>query len=53
MVGSQLHDGWTGLTTRIPVEAEVEDLDAVTIHLLVHVIDGYIDELEIYSGGLC
>jgi hypothetical protein len=33
---------------RIPVEGEVEDVDGVTIHLLLHVLDGYIDELEIY-----
>jgi hypothetical protein len=33
---------------RIPVEAEVEDVDGVTIHVLLHVVDGYIDESEIY-----
>ena len=33
---------------RVPVEAEAEDLDGVTIHVLLHVIDGYIDELEIF-----
>ncbi len=35
---------------RIPVEAEVEDSDGVTISLLLHVIDGYLNELEIYRG---
>lgn len=33
---------------RIPVEAELEDSDGVTIHLLLHVLDGYLNELEIY-----
>jgi len=35
---------------RIPVEAELEDSDGVTIYLLLHVIDGYLNELEIYRG---
>jgi hypothetical protein len=39
---------WADVVRRIPVEAEVEDLDGVTIHVLLHVIDGYIDELEIF-----
>ena len=33
---------------RIPIEAEADDLDGMTIHILLHVIDGYIDELELY-----
>jgi hypothetical protein len=33
---------------RIPVEAETEDLDGVTIHVLLHVVDGYVNELEVY-----
>lgn len=33
---------------RIPVEAELEDVDGMTIHILLHVIDGLLDELEIY-----
>jgi len=37
-----------GVNRRIPVEAELEDSDGVTIHLLLHVIDGYLNELEIY-----
>jgi hypothetical protein len=40
---------------RIPVEAEVEDIDGMTIHVLLHVVEGYIDELEVYredSGPL-
>ena len=35
---------------RIPVEAELEDSDGMTIFLLLHVIDGYLNELEIYRG---
>src|SRR5499433_1494128 len=34
---------------RIPVEAEFEDADGVLIHILVHVIDGKVNELEIYK----
>ena len=33
---------------RIPVEAELLDDDGVTIHVLLHVVDGYLSELEIY-----
>ena len=30
------------------MEAETEDGDGMTIHLLLHVIDGSLNELEIY-----
>jgi hypothetical protein len=33
---------------RIPVEAETNDIDGVVIHVLLHVADGFLDELEIY-----
>ena len=33
---------------RIPVEAEVPDKDGVTIHILLHVQDGKLRELEFY-----
>jgi hypothetical protein len=33
---------------RIPVEAELEDSDGVTIRVLLHVVDGLLRELEIY-----
>ncbi|MCU1362893.1 MAG: hypothetical protein JWM55_721 [Acidimicrobiaceae bacterium] len=36
------------VSRRIPVEAEIEDSDGVTIHVLLHVADGLIDELELY-----
>ena len=32
----------------IPIEAEVEDLDGVKIHILLHVLDGVMRELEVY-----
>jgi hypothetical protein len=35
---------------RIPVEAELEDEDGMTIHLLLHVVEGLLDELEIYRN---
>jgi hypothetical protein len=33
---------------RIPVEAEFEDEDGVTVHLLLHVLDGLLNELEVF-----
>src|SRR5580658_6932734 len=33
---------------RIPVEAELDDSDGITIHLLLHVVDGLLKELEVY-----
>ena len=33
---------------RIPVEAEAPDVDGMTIHILLHVVDGYVDELEFF-----
>ena len=32
----------------IPVEAEAEDEDGMTFHVVLHVVDGFIAELEIY-----
>lgn len=40
--------GQAGVVRRIPVEAETEDGDGVTVHLLLHVVDGLLNELEIY-----
>jgi hypothetical protein len=39
---------------RIPVEAELEDIDGVTIHVLLHVVRGFLNELEFFreDGGL-
>jgi hypothetical protein len=34
---------------RIPIEAELQDADGVLIHLLLHVVDGKVNELEIYK----
>lgn len=38
---------------RVPVEAEARDADGATLHLLLHVVDGHLNELEIYreDGG--
>jgi hypothetical protein len=33
---------------RIPVEAQLDDTDGIPIHLLLHVLDGFLSELEIY-----
>jgi hypothetical protein len=35
--------------TRIPTEAECDDTDGVKIHFLLHVLNGKLDELEIYK----
>ena len=34
---------------RIPVEAEVHDTDGILIHILLHVVEGKVNELEIYK----
>jgi hypothetical protein len=34
---------------RIPIEAEAEDRDGVTVHMLLHVVDGMVTELEFYK----
>lgn len=34
---------------RIPVEAEFIDSDGVTAHVLLHVVDGRVTELEVYK----
>lgn len=36
------------VSSRVPVEAEGIDIDGVKIHILVHVVEGKISELEIY-----
>lgn len=35
--------------SRIPVEGEFEDVDGITIHLLLHVVDGRVKDLEVYK----
>ncbi len=35
--------------SRIPTEGEAEDSDGVTIHVLLHVVDGKMHQLEIYK----
>jgi hypothetical protein len=37
---------------RVPVEAVMEDRDGVSIHILLHVRDGLLSELEIYKDTL-
>lgn len=33
---------------RVPVEGEYTDRDGVAVHVLIHVVDGRLDELEIF-----
>src|SRR5690348_3882025 len=40
-------EGKALVTKRVPVEAEASDSDGVTIHMLLHVVDGKPTELEI------
>ncbi|HSE16490.1 MAG TPA: hypothetical protein VLB46_05530 [Pyrinomonadaceae bacterium] len=35
--------------TSVPVEAEAEDIDGITIHALLHVIEGTVVGLEVYK----
>lgn len=37
---------------RVSVEAMFEDVDGVTIHVLLHVVDGLMTELEVYKEDL-
>lgn len=37
---------------RVPVEGEVEDHDGIVVHVLLHVVDGLVAELEIYRDDL-
>jgi len=37
---------------RIPIEAEAVDIDGITIHILLHVVSGLMDEIEIYREDL-
>lgn len=42
-------DGGRALTEhRIPVEAAYRDSDGVVVHVLLHVLDGRLDELEVF-----
>lgn len=34
---------------RVPTEGECEDMDNVTVHILLHVLDEKLNELEIYK----
>jgi hypothetical protein len=34
---------------RVPIEAEYDDTDNVIVHLLLHVVDGTVKELEVYK----
>src|SRR4051812_7126096 len=36
------------VTKRVPVEAEGVDIDGIGLHVLLHVVEGTIKELEIY-----
>jgi len=47
----RFHPGDTrpaAVTRRIPVEARYTDADGVIVHVLLHVIEGRLDELEVY-----
>lgn len=37
------------ISKRIPVEAQFKDIDGIYVHILLHVVDGYLSELEIYK----
>lgn len=36
------------VTRRIPVEASYADRDGMGVHLLLHVVDGFLDEFEVF-----
>jgi len=37
------------VVARIPVEGEAQDRDGMKIHYLLHVVDGWMNELEVYK----
>lgn len=39
------------VTTRVPVEAQASDRDGAELHMLLHVLGGYVQELEIMREG--
>ncbi len=46
---SVLNDVIAPVQQRVPVEAEATDRDGNKIHMLLHVVNGKVDELEFYS----
>lgn len=40
------------LERRIPIEGQFRDADGTMIHLLLHVLDGAMDELEVFKEDL-
>jgi hypothetical protein len=34
---------------RVPVEGEAQDIDGIFIHVLLHVVDGHLAELEMFK----
>lgn len=38
------------VSNRIPVEASYIDSDGVEVYVLLHVVSGYLDELEVYRA---
>jgi hypothetical protein len=45
-------DEKANVKSRVPVEAEAEDVDGVTIYILLHIVGGVINELEIFKPDL-
>ncbi|WEK61153.1 MAG: hypothetical protein P0Y60_17910 [Candidatus Microbacterium colombiense] len=44
--------GTAPVVRRISIEASYPDDDGVQVHLLLHVVDGVVDELEVYRDDL-
>jgi Domain of unknown function (DUF6984) len=40
------------IRSRVPVEGEAVDADGMTIHVLLHVVDGQLNELELFKDDL-
>lgn len=37
------------VSSRVPAEGEYQDLDGVTVHVLLHIVEGVVKELELYK----
>jgi hypothetical protein len=48
LVVDHVIDNAAEVKRRIPIEAEADDVDGKKIHFLLHVVNGFIDELEIF-----
>lgn len=52
LIVDHLPENIAAVINRIPIEAETIDADGIKIHILLHVVHGWMDEIEIFSEDL-